>query len=176
MFCVYSVSALSPPVHLDRSWWQCQMLLLWWRVEKLGARRWPLARARQVVSTVTTDRHKDMDWIQNISIHCLFLKLFFQYTGKTTVLDKKQTNAFVLCSAFMCLHISQMWVFNPVEGAGLYQQHTGYSLPSGRHCGENLFPLICSGWNLFASYCTPNNSHTLINHWLLLLYLSPSWL
>lgn len=52
----------------------------------------------------------------------------------------------VLCSAVVLesiiqQHLSnpQMWVFNPVKGAGVYQQHTGCSFPSGWDCGENLY-------------------------------------
>ena len=48
--CPFSNSGL---VHTDRSRWQCQMLLLWRRAEKLGAGRWSLAGTCQVVSTVT---------------------------------------------------------------------------------------------------------------------------
>lgn len=60
-------------VRYHRSRWQCQMLLLWWRTEELGARRWPLAGTCQVVSTVTAG---------------ILFKDNFHYMGKMTMAEK----------------------------------------------------------------------------------------
>lgn len=103
----------SSHVHPGRSWRQRQMLLLRWRAEELGAGWRPLAGARQMVSKV--------------GIHHL------------PVFKLSQVSCF--SRLYNCiLYDSQMWVFNPVERAGVYQQHTGCSFPSGWDCGESLYP------------------------------------
>lgn len=122
-------------VHPVRSRRQRQMLLLRWRAEELGTRRWPLAGTCQVVSTVTTGlitgSYKYINWIHYLPP--------FAWT-------KLQCLCSLLCICAFAdyeiasLYCSQMWVFNPVEGAGIYQQHTRCSFPSGWHCGEDLYP------------------------------------
>lgn len=62
-----------------------------------------------------------------------------------------------------------MWVFNPGERAGLYQQHPGRSFPSGWDCGESLYPSyllrINSAW-----HAADISNHTQINDSLSLLH------
>lgn len=101
--------------HPGRSRRQRQMLLLWWGAEELGARRWPLAGTRQVVSKVR---------IHHLSVFTLCQVIVYIF-----YIQQHLSN-------------SQMWVFNPVERAGLYQQRTGCSFPSGWDCGESLYPLL----------------------------------
>lgn len=120
-------------------------------------------------------------WHIQYRLFCLTHNLPLFSTGKWKSFINMQCFCFVFCiyaSADLrkqnYLYIFQVWVFNPVKRAGIYQQHTGYSFPFGWDCGENPSFLH----NIHLSYCRHynNNNSTFINVTLPFLHLNDLWL